>query len=494
MNRTVERPNVLLIVADQHRGDWMPHNAETFSSLGMEGLPLRMPHVETLMREGATFTRAASPAPVCCPARACLASGLRYRRCGVPDNDVVYPLTQNTFFRQLKEEGYHVAAVGKAHLKGADRPMRLDGWDDDYGILGFDEAFVVEGKIESFINGFGDPKGPYVKHLHDRGLADAYLGELADTFRSYQEFRGGNPEKFPWPAVLGEKKNEPSSGCGAIVTKLPEEDYIDNWIAQRGVQMLSRFPKDRPWFFQVCFTNPHGPWPVTRLMKRGWENVSFPSPNRSENRSTSSWGADRRTEEQEQEIRRHYAAMLENIDNSIGLLLQELQNRGELENTLIVYTADHGEMLGDFHRYNKGRPERGSVNIPLVIWGLGVMKGVCSTALVELQDLAATFLDYSGIRLTDASHKRADSQPDSLSLRRVLEGRDETLRRYQVAEWLNWSMICDTEHKLVVERREDQTREKLYDLAADPWENINIAAQHIGVVERLKQQLDRELE
>lgn len=81
----------------------MPYNAETFRSLGMERLPLRMPNVETLMREGATFTRAVSPAPVCCPARACLASGLRYRHCGVPDNDIAYPLSQTTFYRRLQE-------------------------------------------------------------------------------------------------------------------------------------------------------------------------------------------------------------------------------------------------------------------------------------------------------------------------------------------------------------------------------------------------------
>lgn len=257
--------------------------------------------------------------------------------------------------------------------------------------------------------------------------------------------------------------------------------------------MMRRLPKDKPWFFQVCFTNPHGPWPVTSSMKRGYEQVSFPSPNRSENRSSSSFGVELRTELQEQEVRRHYAAMLENIDHNIGLLLQEVIDRGETDDTLVVYTADHGEMLGDFHRYNKGRPERGSVNIPLVVWGPGVVQGLYSSALVELQDLSSTILDYAGRTFAEVSHEQPDSQPDSISLRAVLEGRDETLRRYQVAEWRDWGMICDTQYKLVVERSEDQPRERLYDLAADPWENLDIAAKHGGVVERLKQQLGREV-
>lgn len=453
----------------------MPYDKGTFSALDMQQLPLRMPTIERLMSSGTTFTRAVTPAPVCCPARACLASGLRYRRCGVPSNAAPYSLDQKTFYSALRDNGYRVGVVGKTHLHGADQPICLDGWNDDYPTLGFTHAFECEGKIESFINGHGEPKGPYIKFLQDRGLASTYLRELSDTYLSYLLFRGSDPSKQP--AIIREKMNPVSSDCGAIVTQLPDEAYIENWLADHAVRMLQGFPIDKPWFLQVGFTNPHGPWPITKAMKRAWENVPFPPPNQVEDRSNRPKDCGYPTAGQELTVRRHYAAMLGNIDQNIGNLLDTLAQRGELDNTVVIYTSDHGEMLGDFYRYNKGRPERGSVHIPLVVWGPGVVGGLCSDVLVELQDLATTILDYAGLSLPDAI--------DSLSFRPVLEGQRTAHRPHQVSEFGGWTMICDDRFKLVVER----DSERLYDLTDDPWENENIAYEHRDIVARLACQL-----
>ena len=471
-------PNILLLLTDQHRGDWLPYDDRTLDALRMPRLSLRMPTMARLMGEGMAFTRAISPAPVCCPARACLASGLRYRNIGVPNNDVPYPLAQRTFYSALREHGYRVGIVGKAHFHGSDRPMALDGSNEDAHRLGFTDFFECEGKIESFINGYGGPKGPYLKYLYDHGLADTYLRELADTYLSYLQFRGSDPNKQP--EIIRERMNPHSSGCGAVVTQLPEEAYIENWLADRAARMLRGFSSGDPWFLQVCFTNPHGPWPITQEMNSAWENTPFPPPNRTEDRSNRPAHVGNPDATSERTVRQHYAAMLENIDRHIGTFVDLLDQRGELDNTLVIYSADHGEMLGDFYRYNKGRPERGSAHIPLVVWGPGIVHAA-SSALVELQDLAATILDYASTSMPEAV--------DSLSFRPVLEGRQTAHRPYQVAELGGWQMICDDRFKLVVER----DGERLYDLIDDPWENENIAGEHRDIVAHLARQLRKEL-
>jgi arylsulfatase A-like enzyme len=216
-------------------------------------------------------------------------------------------------------------------------------------------------------------------------------------------------------------------------------------------------------------------------MKGAWQDTPFPPPNRTEDRSNRPAHVGYPDAQSEQTVRQHYAAMLENIDRHIGTLVDLLDQRGELDNTVIIYSADHGEMLGDFCRYNKGRPERGSAHIPLVVWGPGIVEGLCSNALVELQDLAATILDYAGSSMPEAV--------DSLSLRPVLEGQQTVHRPYQVAELKGWQMICDDRFKLVVER----DGERLYDLANDPWENENTACEHRDVVARLACQLRGDL-
>jgi arylsulfatase A-like enzyme len=176
--------------------------------------------------------------------------------------------------------------------------------------------------------------------------------------------------------------------------------------------------------------------------------------------------------------------MLHNIDYNIQRLLDCVAARGELGQTLVIYTADHGEMLGDFHRYNKGRPERGAVRIPLVIRGPGVERGLCTPALVELQDLAATICDYAGTS--------APPTNDALSLRPTLEGTSANHRAYQVSQLSGgspWQMIADPQHKMVL----GADGERLYDLEKDPWENDNISHERPEIAQHLREQLRQEV-
>ena len=356
------QPNILLLFPDEHRGDWIP---------GKEDIPVKMPNLANLMKQGVHFTRAVTPSPLCAPARACLAAGCDYFSCQVPNNGFNYLLSKPTFYQKLREAGYQVGGVGKFDLHKPTLYWGADGWIDDLGTLGFTTAVDNAGKIDAVVSAKEGPKDPYMTCLQKEGWMEYHIDDLLNR----------------------KLKTHP--------TKLPDELYCDNWLTKNGIDLPKQFDKERPWFLQVNFTGPHPPFDVTKEMKERWETVRFPEPICS-------------TEDPEeaQAIRQNYAAMLENIDQRIGDILSYLEETGQRDHTLIVYASDHGEMLGDFDRHGKGRPEIPSIHIPFIIAGPGVEKGIVSEALVELQDLAATFCDYAGV--ADAEFE------DSISLREVL--------------------------------------------------------------------------
>jgi arylsulfatase A-like enzyme len=412
---------------DQHRGDWLPYPKQiSQEQFGMEPLTLRMPNVASLMQRGTTFTRAITPSPLCAPARACIASGLTYEHCPVKSNGTDYPLDLPTFYSALKDSGYEVGGVGKFDLHKKTHWWGLDGWIEDLGLLGFTVAVDNAGKIDAINSGKDEPKDPYMKYLHDRDLVQTHL----------QDMKGRG------------KKTNP--------TDLPEEAYCDNWLSANGIEMIKNFPKNKPWFLVVNFTGPHSPYDVTKRMWDAWQGVDFPLPVEP-------------VEDREHcvALRQNYAAMLENIDRNIGLMLQEVQKRGELDNTIIIYASDHGEMLGDFGRYGKTRPERGSVHIPLIFAGPGVKAGVISDALVELQDLTRTIVELADAQMPEAT--------DSLSLLPLLTGDSRTHRDVQISAIDDWKMVSDGQYKLIIQ---EGKAPRLYHLPSDPWELQNIAETH----------------
>ena len=421
-----KRPNILLFLPDQHRFDWLGTNPR---------LPVRTPNLDGLAKEGVLFSRAFCPSPLCAPSRASLASGRHYDRCGVTNNGQNYPVGQPTFYSLLRESGYHVAGVGKFDLHKKTLDWGLDG-SRLVNEWGFSEGIDNEGKWDAIRSGANVPKGPYMAYLHRRGLAEIHVADFRKR-RSYAA-------TFP--------------------TALPEEAYCDNWIGNNGLQMLRRFSRDNPWFLVVNFTGPHGPMDVTKRMHARWQGVDFPQPN----------NCKRFDPPTHVKIRQNYSAMVENIDRWLGIYIEELKQRGEFGNTIIVYSSDHGEMLGDHNRWGKSVPYQPSVGIPMIIWGTSGVKGVVSDAPVSLTDLAATFLDYANIPRPEYM--------DSMSLKPLLEGKKESHREYVLSGLNKWRMVFDGQYKLI------QTVGKspvLYDLLNDPLENEDVAHQEPDRVQRL---------
>jgi len=378
----MKKPNILLLLPDQHRGDWLPYNEQYKQLFGAEQPSLHMPNLKQLMNSGLTFCNAITPSPLCAPARACLASGMRYEDCGVADNKEDYPVSKPTFYAALRNGGYQVGSVGKLDLHKATQFWGLDGWVDDLAAIGFTEAIDNAGKIDAVKSGAETPKDPYMAYLHQKGLADIHVRDMTN--------RGLSPHPTP----------------------LPDEAYCDNWIAQNAQNMLAAFSEEQPWFLQVNFTGPHEPFDVTKDMRKRWETEVYEdSPLADAENKLVYLG-----------IKQNYAAMLENIDMRIGELLAQLKASGQLENTVVIYTSDHGEMLGTRNRVGKNLPYKPSVHIPLVFWGEPVRARGISHALTELQDTGATILDLAGLPQLDKTQ--------ALSLLPLLSGKATELRSY----------------------------------------------------------------
>jgi len=426
------RPNILFLFPDQLRHDFVEPAP----------IPVRTPHLKRLAAEGVRFTNAVTPAPLCAPARACLASGMEYDRCGVPSNGENYPLDRPTFYQLLRSSGYHVMGCGKFDLHKPELDWGLDGrrlireW-------GFSDGVDNEGKHDGTraYKQAGRPKGPFLAYLDKLGLAKAHVDDY--------DRRKGHGATFPTP--------------------LSDEAYGDNWIARNGVALLDAAPKGRPWFLQVNFNGPHSPWDITASMEKRWRGVRFPQPNR----------CHQLTPATHELVRQNYAAMIENIDRRVGELIEKVKARGELENTLIVFSSDHGELLGDHNLWGKRQPHHGSVGVPLVVWGQDAREGVLCEDPATTLDLTATFLDYAGIR--------KPAQMDSRSLRPFLSGRNASSRKHVLSGVDSWRLVMDDRYKYV---RGWGQEAMLFDVRKDPQENENLASKNRAIAADMGRRLD----
>lgn len=435
---SIRPPNILFLFPDQQRPDWIGPTSD---------LPLRTPSIDRLANEGVTFATCYSNSPLCAPARACLASGRRYERCGVPNNRYNYPLDQPTYYQLLRDAGYRVAGCGKFDLHKDTLDWGLDG-TRHIREWGFTDGVDNEGKFDGSRSYAQDrsPKGPYMAALAERGYADQYV----------EEHRANKANR------------------GAYTTVVPDDLYCDNWLSDNGLRLLSDIPVGIPWHLVVNFTGPHNPMDVTESMRRRWEGVEFPMPH----------GNDQSDYSVEDHLRnrQNYAAMVENIDRQIGRFLDAVAARGELDNTVVIYSSDHGEMLGDHGSWGKSTWRWPSAHVPLIIKAPEAARGARTNALASTHDLAATILDYAGVEVPEFM--------DARSLKPVLDAPERTHRDVLLAGLDSpndsWRLAFDGRYKYV--RHGDDRM--LFDLERDPWEDTDILATSAAAADRLAAVLD----
>ena len=440
------KPNILFFFGEHHRWDW----------LGITGeVPVRTPTLDRLAQSGVLFRQCRCNSPLCAPSRACLATGLRYHQAGVPNNRCDLEPTRSTFMKELRSAGYRVAVCGKTDLHKKSHLHGITGWSTRLGQLGFTDTIDMCGKRDSaLVAGRERPIEPYMAWLHEKGLHNIVCEDMQS--RSEQDM------------------NPLESGRGIETRPFPlDRRYqIDDFSGRRALKLLHGFPDGAPWFLQVNWASAHPPFDAAASLVARYAQTTFPLPVAPEDGVTD-----------HQNVRRQYAAMLEGMDEWMARIIKAVANRGELANTVIVYSADHGEMLGDHGRWNKGIPLEPSVHVPLIVQGPGIVEGCQTDALVELCDLAGTFLELAGLRVPE----RWDSRP----FIPVLKGQTDRHRALSISALGNWLMGFDGRFKYIEQQGGASV---LYDLQADPLELCNVLSAQSTRARRLREQLQLELD
>ena len=435
-----EQPNIVLFYPDHHRWDWVGY-------LGL--VPVRTPNLDALAKRGVAFTSSYCPSPLCSPSRACLAGGVEYNKCGVPDNNANFAGGEDSLYRRLQDAGYHTMACGKFDLGkpryswGTDGKQCKEGggsWFDDWG---FSDGIDNGGKWDGYGQYLKGNACPYLTYLESRDLAQAHIDDFA---RRKQEARA------------------------TFATPLPDDAYVDTWIGSNALKLIDSVPGGKPFYLQVNFNGPHTPFDVTESMLASCDGIEYPQPTNP---------GDGESAERHNEIRRNFAAMIENIDRQVGRVVDHIKEKGDYDNTLFIFSSDHGEMLGDRGRWGKSVPWEASVGVPLLFSGPGVKQGVRLDGPAENLDIAATCVDMAGGVIPESWESR--------SLRPVLEGEAERVRDVAVSALLGWSVATDGRYKLVRGHdKDDPEAMALFELQEDPGETEDISAEHPDTVARLQ--------
>ncbi len=452
----VFRPNILLVLSDQHRGDWQAHKGAEF---------LRTPNMMRLAREGVSFDEAICPSPLCVPSRIGLATAQNYGRAPAPDRplranaDFLPPDIPN-IYQRLRDAGYSVGTCGKLDLRKPCRTWGIDGrhfvsGTSELSNLGFTHGSDSAGKHDAVMTYRAGLPEPYFDFLERHGLAKIHADDFAA--RPYPNYANVSP------------------------TLLPEFAYADNFVGARALELIAEMSGTDPWFLQVNFSGPHEPMDITLDMARSIEGREVPVPDVDP-------AFDRATHIR---IRRNYAAMIENIDRWIGDFINVLGHLGELENTIIVYSSDHGEMLGEHGEWAKWVPYRPSTAVPLTVWGGGV-PAHADCAPASLIDLGPTLLEFAGAQpLTEV---------DGVSLvPRIEADRTASDSTFRISGLGRWRTVDTGQYSLIVGYRPGMSHEEmldgqfsgkcdtpmLFDKRADPGQANNLASDRPDIVREL---------
>ena len=430
-----EPVNILFIMTDQHRGD----------CIGVAGADwLATPNLDALAKEGVLFSNAFTSVPSCLPARTAILTGKSPWAHGMLG---YYPVAERYPYelpRMFTAAGYRTHAVGKNHFN----PIRnKHGYETVLLEEGWHSVIESEGKCDYQL--WFEKVAPE-KDMNATGL-------------HYTDHRGGRT--FMYADSL----------------------HPTYWTAQKAVEFLESYDEDRPWLLKVSFQRPHPPFDPPQQWYDYYSNVDFSMPTIGswaeekyagitgslENNTNATLG--KFPEEEIHKSRQSYYAAISFVDEQIGRVIQSLRERGELENTLIIFTADHGDMMGDHHIWRKCKPYQGSVNIPMILrWPnnlpINAERGQIREELVELRDVLPTFLDAAALQKPE--------ELDGGSMLDIL--RDKAWRKQLDLEHARiyepdnaWTCLTDGTYKYIYFTLTGENQ--LFDLSNDPYELFDLA-------------------
>ncbi len=448
-----ERPNILFITCDQFRGD----------CLGCDGHPVvETPHLDQLAGQGTRFTNAYTAVASCIAARAGILTGMAPRHHGrVGYRDGVLFDYPHTLPGELAKAGYHTQGVGKMHFSPA---RNLCGF---HNVVLHDGYLHCERKARKNYN-LVDDYTPWLR---------ARAGEDADLI-----LHGLNANAWvarPWP--------------------YSEAVHPTTWATSMAIDFLRRRDPTRPFFLWLSYVRPHPPLDPPEVYFNQYIHQEFPDvpmgnwADKGASMKRVDGGMGYMGARQLHRARAAYYAQITHIDHQIGRLLEYLLEHEVLHNTLIVFTSDHGELLGDHNLFRKALPFQGSVRVPFIVtpprrWNWP--SGIAADPVVELRDVMPTLLEAAGAPCPDTV--------DGASLLPFCRGeRPESWREALHGEH---AYGAQSNHYIVTRRYKyawfSQTgKEYLFDLQADPAECRNLAdsPEHAAVLNSLRQRLVEEL-
>jgi arylsulfatase A-like enzyme len=478
-NPSQRPPNILLIMSDQHRAD----------CFGFEGRKLRTPHLDRLARQGTRFSACITSNPVCQPTRASILTGQLCLTHGVHDNgiDLDPAVGDKGFAGTLGKAGYDTAFFGKAHFSTY-------------------HTFEPTGSPECVTSSanFGpDWFGPYMGFAHAEMMLvghNWFLPEKPPLGLHYEHWyhaRGEGDEKNR----LYQQGNGDTHGAAQTWhSQLPVAWHNSSWTADRAIEWLKKPErKDAPFCAWVSFPDPHHPFdcpePWSRLHRP--EDVDLPE-HRTRDLERRPWWhraaienepqgsaesvATRKqysrlppqTDEQLREIIANTYGQIALIDHQVGRMLSALDEAGLADNTIVIFTSDHGDWLGDHGLILKGPMlYEGLLRVGMIVRGPGVKAGQVVDQPVSTLDLSPTFFELAGIAPQLVQHGQ--------SLRALLAGEDAP-RDCARSEWellpgrvgvgLSLRCVRTRDAKLTLELKTGAG--ELYDLKADPHEMNNV--------------------
>ena len=440
---SARRPDIVFIITDQQRYD-------TIAALGYDYM--RTPHLDRLVREGVVFESCHVTAASCAPARASLFKGLYPHTTGILKNADTW---RRSWIELLNASGYHATNVGKMHTWPFETP------------LGFDERYVVENK-DRYLEGryYFDE---WDKALRFRGL----VKQQREQYRELPDYR---------------------ERLGAFEWLLPEDAHPDNFVGDLACWWLESKPPQQPLFLQIGFPGPHPPYdPVPRYAEHYLdldldlgllpvteeELASQPPPFRELREHNFEIDHDSvvltpdPTPAQRQRQRAYYLGNVTMIDEKVGQILGALEARGTLDDSIVIFTSDHGDCLTDHGHSQKWTMYDDVTRVPLIVWAPGRFEPRRVTSLCQQMDIGPAILELAGVEVP--------TELEAESLLPAIEGRDSAGREHVFAEQAKDGIFTGSEFMTMVRSERwklvhflDEPWGQLFDLESDPRELVNL--------------------
>jgi len=434
------RPNILWICTDQQRHD----------TIGALGNPhIHTPRIDRLANSGVAFTHAFAQSPVCTPSRAAFMTGRYPRTTKCRQNGQAMPPNEKLVSRLFADAGYTCGLAGKLHLATCANGVVETRIDDGYEVFHWSHHPQPDW-----------PENAYTQWLHEQGT-------------SWEELYSGPSTNY-------------------IKHGVPEEYNQTTWCAEKAIEFI-REQKGQPWFFSYnCFA-PHHPFdpPAEFLARYNPDDLPLPKakPGELEGKPTyqqldsrfahndpDGYDMAAMTDRDKREVTAAYYAMVELIDKQVGRMVDALEETGQLDNTVVIFMSDHGEMLGDHGFYLKGPHFYDeAIRVPLIVsWKNRFAADLRADSLMELIDIAPTLLEAAGVDVPEYIQGRT-LMPILLGQTDAGRHRDCVFSEYYNA-WTHkhsyGSMLRTRDEKIVIYHGTDQG--ELYDLNADPDEFENL--------------------